>query len=107
MLFCVELITSSVLALISKQGRLNAAVRAFLLYKFLILRNIIACNLPKVPKKLSDSQQEKTVLLTVEIITYHLDLIIVTTQESKILIYIILLFLVDNRDENWFQKGGK
>ena len=106
MLFCVELITSSVLDLISKQGRLNAAVRAFLLYKFLILRNIIACNLPKVPKKLSDSQQEKTGLLTVEIIAYHLDLI-VTTQESKILIYIILLFLVDNRDENWFQKGGK
>ena len=73
MLFCVELITSSVLDLISKQGRLKAAVRAFLLYKFLILRNIIACSLPKVPKKLSDSQPQKTVLLTVEIITYHLD----------------------------------
>ena len=73
MLFCVEIITSSVLDLISKQGRLNAAVRTCLLYKFLILRNIIACNLLKGPKKLSDSQQEKTVLLTVEIITYHLD----------------------------------
>ena len=73
MLFCVELITSSVLDLISKQGRLKAAVRGGGVYKLWGVRNIIACNLPKVPKKLSDSQQEKTVLLTVEIIAYHLD----------------------------------
>ena len=74
MLFCVELITSSRLDLISKQGETECRYKSILVtYKFLILRNIIACYLLKVPKKLSDSQQEKTVLLTVEIITYHLD----------------------------------